>query len=119
MRRVDWLSNLVSSIIVKIRFYVLQGLAKYGLKALLTLLRTHHLASQQDAAEDSSYTELLQCLWSVAWARVVDGIDTFGSKQATVKLIALQVGNEAQIAVFVLQCWSCVYQVMQDDVTLC
>lgn len=78
-----------------IRLFVLQGLAKYGLKALLTLLKSHHLASQQGAAEDSSYTELLLSLWSVAWARVVDGIDTFGSKQATVKLFALQVGSEA------------------------
>ena len=80
---------------MKVTFLVLQGLAKYGLKALLTLLKTHHLASQRDRTEDSSYTELLQSLWSVAWARVVDGIDTFGSKQATVKLFALQVGNDA------------------------
>ena len=78
-----------------IGLFMLQGLAKYGLKALLTLLKTHHLASQQGAAEDRSYTELLQSLWSVAWARVVDGIDTFGSKQATVKLFALQVGCKA------------------------
>lgn len=65
------------------------------MKALLTLLKTHCLASQTDVAEDSSYTELLQSLWSVAWARVVDGIDTFGSKQATVRLFALQVSSEA------------------------
>lgn len=74
---------------------VLQGLAKYGLKALLTLLKTHQIASQGVTAEEGNRTELLQSLWSVAWARVVDGVDTFGAKQATVKLFALQVGNEA------------------------
>lgn len=40
---------------------------------------------------------MLQSLWSVAWARVVDGVDTFGPKQATVKLFALQVGVKAQV----------------------
>lgn len=78
---------------------LLQGLAKYGLKALLTLLKAQQLASQRDAAEESIYTELVQALWSAAWARVVDGIDTFGSKQATIKLFALQVGVQAHMAV--------------------
>lgn len=88
-------ATLQAGATARVKFYMLQGLAKYGLKALLTLLKTHCLASQPGAAEDSSYSELLQSLWAVAWARVVDGIDTFGSKQATVKLFALQVSNEA------------------------
>lgn len=80
-----------------------QGLAKYSLKALLTLLKTHQLASQRDTAEEGSDTALLQSLWSLAWARVVDGIDTFGAKQATVKLFALQVSNEALAPLLILQ----------------
>ena len=62
------------------------------MKALLTLLKAQQLASKKDAAEGSRHTDLLQSLWSVAWARVVDGIDTFGPKQGIVKLLALQVG---------------------------
>ena len=66
-------------------------MAKYGLKALLTLLKSDQAADIDKDADDKRHAELLEPLWAVAWSRVVDGIDTFGPKQATVKLFALQV----------------------------
>ena len=67
-----------------------QGVAKYGLKAVLTLVQVN----QQDHASPgakSSTGGLLECAWQMAYSRVVDGIDTFGQKQQTIKLLALQV----------------------------
>ncbi len=67
-----------------------QGVAKYGLKAVLTLVQVN----QQDHASpgaNSSTGGLLECAWEMAYSRVVDGIDTFGQKQQTIKLLALQV----------------------------
>jgi len=67
-----------------------QGVAKYGLKAVLTLVQV----KQQDHASpgaNSSNCGLLGSAWEIAYSRVVDGIDTFGEKQQTIKLLALQV----------------------------
>ena len=67
-----------------------QGVAKYGLKAVLTLVQVN----QQDHASlraHSSTGGLLESAWEMAYSRVVDGIDTFGEKQETIKLLALQV----------------------------
>ncbi|DBA98101.1 TPA: hypothetical protein ACH3X1_014721 [Trebouxia sp. C0004] len=66
------------------------GVAKYGMKAVLTLVQV----SQQDHASPgakSSSGGLLESAWEIAYSRVVDGIDTFGEKQQTIKLLALQV----------------------------
>jgi len=67
-----------------------QGVAKYGMKAVLTLVQVN----QQDHASpgaNSSTGGLLESAWQMAYSRVVDGIDTFGEKQQTIKLLALQV----------------------------
>jgi len=67
-----------------------QGVAKYGLKAVLTLVQVN----QQDHASpgaNPSTGGLLESAWEMAYSRVVDGIDTFGQKQQTIKLLALQV----------------------------
>ncbi|KAL0034990.1 hypothetical protein WJX79_004632 [Trebouxia sp. C0005] len=68
------------------------GVAKYGLKAVLTLVQVN----QQDHASsgaNSSIGGLLESAWEMAYSRVVDGIDTFGEKQQIIKLLALQVVN--------------------------
>ena len=74
---------------------LMQGLAKYGLKTLLTLLRTNQIIIAEDAAQSSSSTEVLDSVWSVALNIVINGTGTFGVKQATVTHLALQVCSKA------------------------
>ena len=68
-----------------------QGLAKYGMKSILTLLKSR----QQDVNSKPSSPNLVESAWQTGYARTVDGIDTFGEKQQTIKLLAMQVSAGA------------------------
>lgn len=80
-----------------------QGVAKYGLKTVLTLVQVNQQDHGNEGANPST-GGLLESAWEMAYSRVVDGIDTFGQKQQTIKLLALQVGART-FTVIRVHCW--------------
>ena len=68
-----------------------QGVAKFGLKSMLTLVKASQQQGSSAEAEPGSRC-LLVSAWEIAYTRIVDGIDTFGEKQQAIKLSAMQVG---------------------------